>query len=121
MNRESMWLIWSPEHHAWWRAGRSGYCRELLGAGIYTQAEANEIVHQAGPGKARLANFAAEVEQLAACNSKSSVVGLLASLLIVPSDPKRLATAAVSSAIGVALIGLGAALGATAGEVKGVS
>ncbi len=42
-----MFVIWSREHHAYWRPGSAGYCAELFGAGLYTQAEAVEICSNA--------------------------------------------------------------------------
>lgn len=41
------WLIWSLEHEAWWKPGKSGYTRNVLEAGRYTQLEAIEICHEA--------------------------------------------------------------------------
>lgn len=42
---EGPWVVLCVEHgqDAWWRADRSGYSTNLLGAGIYTEAEAKEI------------------------------------------------------------------------------
>lgn len=40
---EELFLIWSIEHNAWWRAGRWGYSQHLADAGFYTKAEAVEI------------------------------------------------------------------------------
>ena len=33
-------LIWSNEHHAWWRPEGRGYTSNVLQAGLYTEAEA---------------------------------------------------------------------------------
>ena len=46
-NVEELWLIWSLEHHAWWKAGRSGYTTGRLDAGRYSFTEACEIVYDA--------------------------------------------------------------------------
>ena len=40
-------VIWSREHGAYWRANRAGYCTELLGAGLYSPEEAEEICKRA--------------------------------------------------------------------------
>jgi hypothetical protein len=40
-------LIWSNEHVAWWRPGRSGYTMDIRQAGVYSETEAREIVAQA--------------------------------------------------------------------------
>lgn len=42
------WVVWSNEHRAWWRANHAGYTTALLGAGLYTEAEAKEIEREAG-------------------------------------------------------------------------
>jgi hypothetical protein len=39
-----MYLIWSFEHHAWWRPERQGYTDNMADAGRYTAREAGEIV-----------------------------------------------------------------------------
>lgn len=44
------YLVWSNEHRAWWRAGSQGYSRSILGAGIYSRAEALEIARTARDG-----------------------------------------------------------------------
>lgn len=36
-------VIWSHAHGAWWRPNRRGYSKSLLGAGLYSAAEAREI------------------------------------------------------------------------------
>lgn len=38
-----MYLIWSNEHRAWWRAKSSGYTMHLEAAGHYTREEALAI------------------------------------------------------------------------------
>lgn len=40
MAAETPWVVWSNEHMAWWRPNRCGYCADIRGAGIYTEAEA---------------------------------------------------------------------------------
>jgi hypothetical protein len=47
-------VIWSFEHHAWWRPGRWGYTNVLAEAGRYTQAEADQIVAEADQIVARV-------------------------------------------------------------------
>jgi len=37
------WVIWSYEHDAWWAPSECGYTRELIVAGVYTEARAKEI------------------------------------------------------------------------------
>lgn len=39
-----MYLIWSNQQRAWWRAGRVGYTQYIEEAGRYTQEQAREIV-----------------------------------------------------------------------------
>jgi hypothetical protein len=41
------WVIWSFEHDGWWRPNERGYCTNILGAGIYTEARAREIEQDA--------------------------------------------------------------------------
>jgi hypothetical protein len=38
------YLIWSEEHQAWWKPGKTGYTRSIFKAGRYEQPEAVEIV-----------------------------------------------------------------------------
>jgi hypothetical protein len=40
-------LVWSEEHGAWWRPGRSGYTQSIREAGRYSLDEAAEIVEKA--------------------------------------------------------------------------
>lgn len=35
-----VWLVWSNEHTAWWRANSAGYTTDIREAGRYTHAEA---------------------------------------------------------------------------------
>jgi len=44
---DKMWLIWSIEHNAWWRAARYGYTGKKELAGRYSFEEACEIVMEA--------------------------------------------------------------------------
>ena len=37
-------LIWSEEHHAWWKGTKQGYTRSIFDAGCFTQREACDIV-----------------------------------------------------------------------------
>jgi hypothetical protein len=41
------YVIWSMEHGAWWRPGRSGYTQRVTSAGSYDQTEAEAIVARA--------------------------------------------------------------------------
>lgn len=43
----SPYLVWSNEHVAWWRPGRSGYTMDIREAGVYSETEARDIVAQA--------------------------------------------------------------------------
>jgi hypothetical protein len=45
--KDNRYLIWSEEHGAWWKAGRTGYTRALVHAGRYGEAEAIGIVGEA--------------------------------------------------------------------------
>lgn len=42
-----IWLVWSNEHLAWWRPGRSGYTMNYNEAGRYTLVEAVGICNEA--------------------------------------------------------------------------
>lgn len=46
-----LYVVWSNEHGAWWRANSAGYCTELLGAGLYTKEEAEAICARAANGR----------------------------------------------------------------------
>lgn len=47
MNTERVWLIWSHEHKAWWRADGWGYVRRSNRAGRFTYDEAFKMCQQA--------------------------------------------------------------------------
>jgi hypothetical protein len=53
MIEDDVYLIWSTERDAWWRAGRQGYTRDIREAGRYTHREAMIICAKAVPGTAR--------------------------------------------------------------------
>jgi hypothetical protein len=38
------YFVWSMEHDAWWRPNHCGYTNSLFDAGLYTKAQADEIV-----------------------------------------------------------------------------
>jgi hypothetical protein len=42
-DKDLRWMIWSNEHHAWWRAHSNGYTRQVEQAGTYSYAEAKAI------------------------------------------------------------------------------
>lgn len=42
-----LYLIWSLEHHAWWRPNSCGYTNCFQEAGIYTKADAERICENA--------------------------------------------------------------------------
>jgi hypothetical protein len=44
---ESLFVIWSIEHTAWWRPGECGYTTRLVEAGRYPRWRAAEIVSDA--------------------------------------------------------------------------
>lgn len=44
------WVVWSREHDAFWKPARWGYTPHLGAAGIYSKADAIDIVHKAEPG-----------------------------------------------------------------------
>jgi hypothetical protein len=44
---EIVYVIWSFEHHAWWRPDWNGYTVALADAGRYTEPEADEILARA--------------------------------------------------------------------------
>lgn len=37
------YLVWSNEHHCWWRPDSQGYTNKVAGAGRYSREEAIEI------------------------------------------------------------------------------
>ena len=41
------YVIWSIEHDAWWRPAKWGYTTVLAEAGVYSEAEARQIVQRA--------------------------------------------------------------------------
>lgn len=43
-----VWLIWSNEHGAYWRAGRAGYTKDVAEAGRYSTKAAQAICREAG-------------------------------------------------------------------------
>lgn len=46
---EAPWIVWSNEHHAFWRANHSGYTRSVEQAGRYSHTEAEAICRAARP------------------------------------------------------------------------
>lgn len=38
------YVIWSFEHHAWWKPDREGYVEDVAQAGLYSAREAGDIV-----------------------------------------------------------------------------
>ncbi len=53
MMPDTVYLIWSIEHGAWWRPDRRGYTRHLDEAGRYPHVDALEILDDAN-GQGRL-------------------------------------------------------------------
>ena len=43
---DNLYLIWSEEHGAWWKANKTGYTRFIREAGRYSLEEAIDIVRQ---------------------------------------------------------------------------
>lgn len=41
------WLIWSNEHHAWWRPNCQGYTQHKKDAGRYSWSDALDIIDTA--------------------------------------------------------------------------
>ncbi|CDO35795.1 hypothetical protein [Novosphingobium sp. KN65.2] len=50
-NRSDLVLIWSGEHHAYWRPEASGYTSRATKAGIYTREVAISLTSHCGPEK----------------------------------------------------------------------
>jgi hypothetical protein len=48
---ETMWLVWSHEHNAWWRPNSAGYTMHIATAGRYTKQEADRICESRSPRK----------------------------------------------------------------------
>lgn len=46
-------VLWSKKHQMWWRPQSMGYCNHLAQAGVYTEAEAIDLVSrsQCDPNK----------------------------------------------------------------------
>lgn len=40
------YVLWSKKHEAWWRPDAMGYCVHLAQAGVYTEAQAIDLVAQ---------------------------------------------------------------------------
>lgn len=49
MSDSDLYLIWSNEHHGWWRPGGWGYGRGLRGAGRFSRENALRICREAIP------------------------------------------------------------------------
>ena len=47
---ESLYLVWSNEHRAWWAPGERGYTRIIERAGRYRRADALQIAGRRGGG-----------------------------------------------------------------------
>ncbi|MFN3675442.1 MAG: hypothetical protein ACK4TC_05630 [Sphingomonas pseudosanguinis] len=47
---ESLYLIWSNEHYAWWKPDERGYTRNIEHAGRYSRADAFTIASRRGGG-----------------------------------------------------------------------
>lgn len=47
MDDDRDYLIWSEEHHAWWRPAERGYTSQMKEAGRYSKQRADVIVHNA--------------------------------------------------------------------------
>jgi hypothetical protein len=45
--KPQLYLIWSEEHLAWWKANKHEYTRSIFWAGRFSQEEACEIVKRA--------------------------------------------------------------------------
>lgn len=43
-DEEAIYLIWSEEHHAWWRPAERGYTSQMREAGRYSKERAYSIV-----------------------------------------------------------------------------
>lgn len=46
----TQFMIWSNQRGAWWRPFRRGYTTIIEWAGVYSEAEAQEIIAQSGIG-----------------------------------------------------------------------
>lgn len=54
----SQWIIWSIEHSAWWAVDHKGYTTLRERAGVYSYAEALDIVEGANKGRKNVPNEA---------------------------------------------------------------
>ena len=57
-----VWMIWSNEHRAWWKPGRSGYTMDYEEAGRYSLEEAVDICEEANAPYFERDNCAAPME-----------------------------------------------------------
>lgn len=67
-------LLYSGEHHAWWRPDRAGYTTDIRAAGVYALAEARDIANSSGPDKKVEAQQISSIESLLG-PCKSGTVG----------------------------------------------
>lgn len=44
------YLVWSNEHHAWWRPNSQGYAKSIEDAGVYSREEAMDIARTSRNG-----------------------------------------------------------------------
>ena len=47
---DTLYLIWSHEHSAWWGPDRCGYVQSIAKAGLYPHSEALRLCIEAMPG-----------------------------------------------------------------------
>ena len=85
------WVVWSHEHRLWWGPKRCGYHTHLLGAGLYTEAEAKAIEPMRGvPGSEQAMSMrdalAAELNRIEARTGDT----VLARLRAVEAENARL-------------------------------
>lgn len=70
---EAMWLVYSREHNAWWRANRSGYTVNIEEAGRYGHDEAQSLCRCRDPQPDRSVSEFAVPAPEAALTAKAAV------------------------------------------------
>lgn len=74
-------LIWSGEHHAWWRPDGAGYTNDIRAAGVYDHADAIARTSHCGPEKKIEINRIFSLESLLCAHQGGTVGSMIAQSL----------------------------------------